>query len=116
MDQLPIIQKTYDLIKWYIPILNRLPKDHKFNLGNRIATGLYSFLESLIRARYAPEKLPHLEPLNSELDILRHQTRLLLDFQLINHQRYEYISKLLTEIGMELGGWIKQKRKLVTSA
>jgi hypothetical protein len=116
MDQLPIIQKTYDLIKWYIPILNRLPKDHKFNLGNRIATGLYSFLESLIRARYATEKLPHLEPLNSELDILRHQTRLLLDFQLINHQRYEYIAKLLNEIGMELGGWIKQKRKLVTSA
>jgi hypothetical protein len=27
MEELPIIQKTYDLIKWYVPILNRLPKD-----------------------------------------------------------------------------------------
>ncbi|WP_242049104.1 four helix bundle protein [Planktothrix sp. FACHB-1365] len=23
MEELPIIQKTYDLIKWYVPILNR---------------------------------------------------------------------------------------------
>jgi hypothetical protein len=29
-DELPIIQKTYDLIKWYVPIVNRLPRDHKF--------------------------------------------------------------------------------------
>lgn len=30
---LPIVQKTYDLVKWYVPILNRLPRDHKFLLG-----------------------------------------------------------------------------------
>ncbi len=28
-NDLPIIQKTYDLIKWYVPILGRLPRDHK---------------------------------------------------------------------------------------
>jgi hypothetical protein len=28
MPDLPIIQKTYDLIRWYVPILNRLPRDH----------------------------------------------------------------------------------------
>lgn len=33
MQELPIIQKTYDLIKWYIPILNRLPRNHRFTLG-----------------------------------------------------------------------------------
>jgi hypothetical protein len=36
MSDLPIIQKTYDLIKWYVPILNRLPRDHKLLLGDRI--------------------------------------------------------------------------------
>ena len=29
MNELPIIQKTHDLIQWYVPILNRLPRDHK---------------------------------------------------------------------------------------
>ncbi len=35
MNELPMIQKTYDLIKWYVPILNRLPRNHKFLLGDR---------------------------------------------------------------------------------
>ncbi|MCY7393647.1 MAG: diversity-generating retroelement protein Avd [Leptolyngbyaceae cyanobacterium CAN_BIN12] len=83
MDELPIIQKTYDLIKWYIPILNRLPRDHKFMLGDRMISGLYDLLEGLIQARYSPEKLTQLEILNTRIDILRHQTRLLLDFELV---------------------------------
>lgn len=78
MSDLTIIQKTYDLIKWYVPILNRLPRDHKFLLGNRIITELYDLLDILIVARYAKQKLTHLESLNSKLDILRYQTRLLL--------------------------------------
>jgi hypothetical protein len=82
MSDLPIIQKTYDLIKWYVPILDKLPKNHKFGLGDRIVSGLYDLLEGLILARYAREKLGQLELLNAKIDILRHQTRLLFDFGL----------------------------------
>ena len=66
MSELPIIQKTYDLIKWYIPILNRLPRDHKFMLGDRMITGLYDLLDGLIIAKYASEKQGQLESLNSK--------------------------------------------------
>lgn len=111
MQELPIIQKTYDLIKWYIPILNRLPRDHRFALGDRIVNGLYDLLEGLIQARYARrDRLTRLESLNTHLDILRYQTRLLLEFQLISTQRYDYAGKQLIEIGSGLGGWIKQQR------
>ncbi len=44
MEELPIIQKTYDLIKWYVPILYRLPKTHKFTLGNRMINQLYDIM------------------------------------------------------------------------
>ena len=108
---LPIIQKTYDLIKWYVPILNHLPRNHKFLLGDRITTGLYNLLENLIQARYETDKLPRLQSLNSKLDILRHQTRLLLDFELVDSRRYEYVSTLLNSIGTDLGGWIKQQQQ-----
>ena len=111
MQDLPIIQKTYDLIKWYVPILNRLPRDHRFLLGDRIITGLYELLEALIRVRYQREKLTQLETLNSQLDVIRHQTRLLLDFELIPVHRYEYVGQLINAIGADLGGWIKQQRK-----
>lgn len=111
MPDLPIVQKTYDLIKWYVPILNRLPKKHKFTLGDRMITGLYDLLEGLILARYSQEKLTQLELLNAKLDILRHQTRLLFDFQEFDQRRYEYVGQMLNEIGNELGGWIKQQRQ-----
>jgi len=112
MPELPIIQRTYDLIHWYVPILNRLPRNHKFTLGDRIINGLYDLLEELIRARYETQKLARLESLNSHLDILRHQTRLLLDFELISAERYQYAGEFLTNIGQELGGWIKQQKSL----
>lgn len=51
MQELPIIQKTYDLLKGYIPILNRLPPDHRFALGDLMTKGLYDLLEGLIQAR-----------------------------------------------------------------
>lgn len=106
---LPIIQKVYDLIKWYVPILNKLPRSHHYLLGNRMITGLYDILDALLTARYAKDKLPQLQTVNSKLDILRYQTRLLLDFNLISDQRYQYASQLINTIGQDLGGWIKHQ-------
>jgi hypothetical protein len=114
MDELPIIQKTYDLIKWYVPILNRLPRDHKFMLGDRIINGLYNLLDDLIEAKYSPDKLAILLSLNTRLDVLRHQTRLLRDFKLMAVQRYEYVGTLINDIGTDLGAWIRQQRKRQT--
>jgi hypothetical protein len=111
MAELSIIQKTYDLVKWYVPIINRFPRDHKFLLGDRIIKQLYDLLEALIEARFADDKLTFLQPLNTKLDILRHQARLLLDFQLISSKRYEYVSQQLNTIGSELGGWIRHQQR-----
>ena len=111
LEELPIIQKTYDLIKWYVPILNRLPRDHRFTLGDRMVGGLYGLLEALIQARYTRDKLSRLQSINASLDVLRYQTRLLLDFELVQSRRYEYASGLLNDIGIELGGWIKQQKQ-----
>lgn len=47
MNELPIIQRTYDLIRWYLPILNRLPRHHRFFLGDRMISGLYDLLDKV---------------------------------------------------------------------
>jgi len=111
LEELPIIQKTYDLIKWYVPILNKLPRNYRFLLGDRTTTLLYDLLEGLITARYSNKKLSQLESLNANLDILRYQSRLMLDFNLIDVKRYEYISQHMNAIGTDLGGWIRQQRQ-----
>jgi hypothetical protein len=110
VDELPIIQKTYDFIRWYVPHLTKLPREHKFTLGDRITSGLYDLLDGLLRARFAKNKQDILIEINTNLDILRYQTRLLHDFKLINTKQYEYASQATNNIGIELGGWIKQQR------
>jgi hypothetical protein len=108
--ELPIIQKTYDFVKWYVPIIDRLPRSHKFTIGDRMIQVLYDLLEGLITARYAADKLYSLQALNAKLDVLRYQTRLLVDLGLMKCDRYEYSGRIMTEIGSELGGWIKQQK------
>ncbi|MBE9065667.1 diversity-generating retroelement protein Avd [Leptolyngbya cf. ectocarpi LEGE 11479] len=83
----------------------------RFGLGERIITGLYDLLEGLVVARYQRDKRTRLQQLNGKLDVLRYQTRLLLDFDLISHKRYQYAGQLINAIGIDLGGWIKQQRK-----
>ena len=34
--ELPIIQATMDLIPWFVPLLNRLPRDHHYKHGARL--------------------------------------------------------------------------------
>lgn len=112
MEELPIIQKTYDFIKWYIPILNRIPKNHRYTLSDRIINNLYDLLENLIQARYDRQnRVNKLKAINTQLDLLRYQTRLLFDFDLISGQRYQNISQKINEIGIELGSWLKQQQK-----
>lgn len=110
-QELSVIQKTHDLIVWYIPILHRLPKDFKFSLGKRVSERLYALLEGLIEARYNKDRVARLQALNTQLEILRHQARLLHEFELFDAKRLEYISRALNEIGVELGGWIKKEQK-----
>ncbi len=67
--QLPIIQATLDLIQWFVPLLKRLPRDHRFALGDRRVASLDDRLEGLVAARYATAKQVRLEPLNTRRDL-----------------------------------------------
>lgn len=108
--ELSVIQKMYDLIIWFVPLINKFPRDHKFTLGDRIQNQLYDILEELILAKYEKEKLARLESVNGKLDVLRYQTKLLLDFKLIDGKRFYHASSLINEFGVDLGSWIKQQK------
>lgn len=112
-QDLPIIQKTYDFLKWYVPILNRLPRDYRFSIGDRIIKELYDVLENLIQVQYKTHKLPDLESINIKLELLRYQTRLLLDFNVLENDRYDDVIQNINSIGIDLGNWIKQQQHLM---
>jgi len=56
-----------------VPILENLPRTHRFALGNRMIEELYDLLENLISARYAKAgRLTALQGLNTRLQVLRY--------------------------------------------
>lgn len=109
--ELAIIQKANDLILWFVPVLTKLPREYKFALGERMMTSLFDLLDELVIARYSRDKLDLLNAINIRLERLRHQTKMLLEFKLIDGQRFANASKLINAVGVDLGGWIKQQQR-----
>lgn len=113
---LPIQEATLELIRWFIPILHRLPRQHRHGLGDRLVANLYDLLEQLALARFQRQRLAILEPLRGRIQLIQLQTRLLHDFQLIDLRRYEHASRLITAIGKQHSAWLSQQRHPATSA
>jgi hypothetical protein len=65
--ELPIQEATLELIRWFIPILHRLPRLHRHGLGDRLVANLYELLEQLALARFQRERLAILEPLRGRI-------------------------------------------------
>src|SRR5947209_17039933 len=105
--ELPVIAKTYDLVKWTCQHTAKFPRSHRFTLGERIERRLYDLLETLIQARYTRQRGELLRQANLTLEVLRYQMRLAHDLQCLRTNSYEHASRELDAIGMMVGGWLK---------
>jgi hypothetical protein len=113
---LPILEKTYELILWLYPTVNKFPKSQRFVLGQRIENTVFKIVESIIGIRVAinnEEKLTQLQNISVEMDKLRMLIRLSKDLRFIKTSQYVFAAKIINEMGKMLGGWIKtyQRRK-----
>ena len=104
------VTRTYDLLKWTIPQLQKFPRDQKFLLGDRIENGLLVVLELLVTANYSRKKTDQLQQANLRLEMLRFLFRLSFELKYLNQRRYELAASRLDEIGRMVGGWLRQQR------
>jgi hypothetical protein len=105
--ELPILLKTYDLVKWSCQHTARFPRSHRFVLGERIERRLYELLETLVQAKYTRERQALLRQANLSLEVLRFQMRLAHDLQCLRTNSYGFATKAIHEIGSMVGGWLK---------
>lgn len=104
-----IITKTYDLLKYSIPILSKFPRDQKFLLGDQFQKLLTEILDAFIEAYYSKKRIHILIPANLKLEKLRYRIRLSHEFKFISNKQYGQFSEKVDEIGRMLGGWIKKE-------
>ena len=113
-EGLQAIPKTYDLLKWVLPVVSKFPRDKRYTLGQRLEDTLLDILALLLEANYSKDKIDLLKKANLNLEVLRHLLRLCYDLQFINLERYEFCSQQINEIGKLVGGWIKSLGRLGT--
>ena len=107
MEDLQILQKTYDMILYSQNALQQFPKHEKHVLATEIRQTMNNLLTLIITANKKYYKKTTLQEIDVELEKLRFFVRLSKDMKYIDIKKYEVWSRLLTEIGRMLGGWMK---------
>lgn len=110
LNELAIFQKTYELIQYLYPLVNKFPKAQRFVLGQRIEGSAIGVLEGIIMANSLKDKGAALEKTSVELEKLRVFMRLGKDLKFMSFEQYEHASALINEIGRMLGGWVKTQK------
>lgn len=103
----PAISKTYDLLKWLIPLTLKLPRQQRFVIAAAIQQGTQTLMQRLLEAQRASTPTGRLMHADVALAQLRMQFRLAHDWSLITEGQFEHGAKLMDEIGRLLGTWLK---------
>lgn len=107
MDELKILQKTYDLMQYLYLTLQQYPKSEKYALAADTKLAAYELLRLIITANKRYHKKTTMQDADIQLDILRHLVRLGKDLGFMSIKRFEVLSGHTTEIGKMIGGWMK---------
>jgi hypothetical protein len=108
MKESPIFSRTYDLLRWLIPLTIKFPRTQRFVLATRLQETVFRFQERLIEAGRSAEPAPILLLADTDLAKLRLYMRLCRDLELIKFNQYEHGQRMVDEIGRLMGGWRKK--------
>ena len=113
MKQSPIFTRTYDLLRWLIPLTVKFPRTHRFVLAAKVQGTALRFQERLIEAGRDLEPAPILRSADTELQKLRLYLRLCHDLKLLGMGQYEHVTRMVSEVGRLLNGWRKKAEATV---
>jgi hypothetical protein len=110
MNESPIFTRTYDLVRWLIPLTLKFPRQQRFVVAEALQRTALHFQECLIEAVSADRPDGLLKEADTLLTKLRLYLRLSRDLGCISLSQYAHAAELVTEIGRLLGGWQKSIR------
>ena len=108
-NEIPLIQKTYNLYKTTHEYSKLFPKSDKYSLGEKLKATILETLEFLMEAETAKRdwKAPILEKVNRKVGLLKLLFRLANETKTLDNKKYLLVSEQLQEIGRMTGGWMK---------
>lgn len=108
-NEIPIIQKTYDLYKTNYEYTKTFPKSDKYALGEKSKAIILELLELLVEAENAKRewKEPILAKASNKLAVLKLMFRLANETKILDSKKYLSLTDKSLEVGRMLGGWLK---------
>ena len=110
LQDLIIFQKTYDLILWMYPLINKFPKKQRFVLGQQLENTLLNVLEGIIKANQEGNRIETFKQISVDLDKFRILFRLAKDLRFMTIKQYQFGAEKINEVGKILGGWTRSQR------
>ena len=116
--ELVIFTQTYDLLTWLLPQCERFPKSQRFVVTQRLQDAALDFQEAIFEAnaRSSTQRLEYLQAADAHLNKLRLYLRLSRQWNWLSSGQYEHVSRMVTDVGKLLGGWMKQTKSTTRTA
>ena len=107
--EMVIFTKTFDLLRWLLPVTNNFPKAHRHTFSNRLLGAAFDLSERLEEANFRKgrERLARLKLADESLAKLKFYLRLAARWEWLSEGQYRHASEWTAEIGKMLGGWMK---------
>ena len=108
-DEMIILTRTFDLLTWLLPKLERFPRLYRQTVTQRMMDAALDFQEALFEAQSqgGSTRQKHLRQADAALNKLRLYLRLAHHWHWLNSGQYRYVSTMVAELGRLLGGWMK---------
>lgn len=109
MEELSVIQTTYELHKKLAALNAQLDRKYRHTLAEPAVRHLQAVLTQLILAKHAPKsmKQPYLLQAEAEAELTALLLRTMLEVHLANDTNLLKLQAKLTEARRQIGGWRK---------
>lgn len=107
-----LLTRLEDFMVWFLPHLEKFPRNYKFLIGDRAVKILLDILEDVADAYYSHEKLVKLQRANIGLEKFRRILAVCVRMRFLTAKQLAYASNRMHEIGSDLGGWMKQQARV----
>ena len=113
LSDMVIFARTYDLLNWLLPKVERFPKLYRATVTQRLMDATLNCQEALYEAQAFDDKirLRHLRQADAHLNKVRLYLRLAHQWGWLSLGQYEHVSRMVAEVGRLLGGWIQATKE-----
>ena len=108
MEDLLIIQKIEDMMRYGYQAVTHFPKSERHVMSQEIRLAMWRLMRGAVLCVKRYHKKTTLCDMDADLDLLRLHIRMAKDLGILPFKKYEVWARNLDEIGRIVGSWLKK--------